>query len=175
MGTLFSLLHFKVFLALENIPAQVKSLDTAQLVVGSSCLIFDTAPSLADGSDMSHFLAVAWAVHPDLISTEVRCMFLELEQPFLERAPPLFLSASEIIHAKQGTLQLRVFIMIVEILDFTIPLDSDDDQSDSNKDSANDGIPGPSPSLSTLLRPWPKVYRLPSVTCGHRSQATVGA
>jgi hypothetical protein len=72
---LFLPLRFKVLLALDNVPAHVWSLYTVQVVVRSSCLIFDMAPSSADGSDMSHYLVVAWAVHPDLIPTEVGHVF----------------------------------------------------------------------------------------------------
>jgi hypothetical protein len=44
---------------LDSIPAHAWLLDMVQAVVGSSCLIFDMAPSSANGSDMSHFLAAA--------------------------------------------------------------------------------------------------------------------
>jgi hypothetical protein len=33
----------------------------------------------------------AWAIHPDLILIEVGCVILELEVPFVEREPPLFI------------------------------------------------------------------------------------
>jgi hypothetical protein len=125
LGALFKPLRFKVLLALDTIPAHVWSLDTAQAMVGSSCLIFDTGPSSTDGSDMSQYLAAALAIHPDLILMEVGCVFPEPEQPFVEREPPLFISASEVIHSKQDTLQLRVFIRVVEIHDFSILVDFD--------------------------------------------------
>jgi hypothetical protein len=50
-------------------------------VVGSSCLVFETAPSSADGSDMSRFLAVVWTIHPDLIPREVGCVIPEAVEP----------------------------------------------------------------------------------------------
>jgi hypothetical protein len=54
-GTLFSPLRFKILLALKNILAHVWSLETTQEVVGSSCLIFNTAASMADGSNLSQY------------------------------------------------------------------------------------------------------------------------
>jgi hypothetical protein len=126
-GALFSPLRFKVLLALDNVPTHVWLLDTMQVVVKSSCLIFDMAPSFADGSDTSHYRMAASAVHPDLIPMEGGCAFPKPGQPFLEREPPLFISASKVIHSKQDTLQLLVFIRVVEIHDLSIPTDSDDD------------------------------------------------
>jgi hypothetical protein len=49
---------------------------------------------------------------------------------------------------------------VIEIHDFTIPDDSDDDISESSDDSGGDGYPVLQPSLSTLLQPWPRIYRL---------------
>jgi hypothetical protein len=159
-GALFSPLRYKVLLALENIPAHVWSLEIAQAVVGSSCLIFVTSPTMANGAALLEFWAVVWATHPDLIPAEVGSVFLEPEKPFVERAPPLFLSASEIIHSKRDTLQLRVLIKVVEVHDFTNPIDSNNDASDSNDDFIEDGLLGPSPSLSTSLRPWLRIFRI---------------
>jgi hypothetical protein len=64
-GALFSPMRFKVLLALENIPAHTWSPEIAQAPVGSSCLIFDTSPAVADGSDLSAYWAAAWTTHPD--------------------------------------------------------------------------------------------------------------
>jgi hypothetical protein len=47
---------------------------------------------------MFEFLAVAWTVHPHLVPVEVGCIVPEPQEPFVERLPPLFLRASEIIH-----------------------------------------------------------------------------
>jgi hypothetical protein len=88
----------------KPLPAHAWSLETAQAIVGSSCLIFDVAPSSSSGDDLLAFWATAWAMHPDLIPTELGCIFPEPEEPFVEREPPLFLSTSEIIHSKRETL-----------------------------------------------------------------------
>jgi hypothetical protein len=53
---------------------------------------------------MSRFLAVAWTIHSDLIPREVECVVPELETPFMEGLPPLYLYASELIHSKRDTL-----------------------------------------------------------------------
>jgi hypothetical protein len=58
-GALFSPLRFKVLLVLENILAHVWSWKTAQAVVGSSCLIFDTTPGMVFGSNLSIYWAAA--------------------------------------------------------------------------------------------------------------------
>jgi hypothetical protein len=110
--------------------------------------------------DMSQFLVAAWARHPDLIPNEVGGIVPEPVKPFMERAPSLFLKDSELIHSKCDTLQFRVLIRVIEAHDYSIPVDSDDDVSESSDDSGSDGIPGPEPSLSTSLHPWPRIYRL---------------
>jgi hypothetical protein len=104
---IFKLLCFKVLLTVENIPAHSWLLKTTQAIIGSSYLIFNVTPSSASGEDLSSFWAVAWATHRDLIPAEVGCIFPEPVELFVERAPPLFLSASELIHSKLDTLQLR--------------------------------------------------------------------
>jgi hypothetical protein len=119
VGALFSPpLCFEVLLSIENIPAHTWSLDTAQTVVGSSYLVFEMVPRSVDGSDMSRFLAVVWAIHPDLILEEVMCVILESLEPFVEHHPPLFLRASEIIHSSCDTLQFRAFVKVLEVHDF---------------------------------------------------------
>jgi hypothetical protein len=100
----FSPLYFKVLLSVTNIPAHAWSLDMAQAIVGSSCLIAEVFPRSLDGVDLSHFMAVASSLHLDLIPTKVGCIIPELKQPFVKRELPLFLSATEIIHSKKDTL-----------------------------------------------------------------------
>jgi hypothetical protein len=46
-------MFFKVVLSIENIPVHVRSIDSVQMVVRSSCLIFNASPTSTDGSDMS--------------------------------------------------------------------------------------------------------------------------
>jgi hypothetical protein len=87
------------------------------------------APCSLDPSDMSSFLTVAQALHPELIPLEVGCAILEPVEPFMECAMPLFLRSSEIIHSKWVTSQFRVFIQIWEIHDFNRPNDFENDSS----------------------------------------------
>jgi hypothetical protein len=47
-----------------------------------------------DGSELSHFLDVAWAILLDLILPEVWCVIPEPGEPFVEAECPLFLQAS---------------------------------------------------------------------------------
>jgi hypothetical protein len=61
--------------------------------------LFEMAPCSTDGLDMSCFLAVVWAIHPDLIRKEVRCVILQSVESFVEHQPSLFLHASVIIHS----------------------------------------------------------------------------
>lgn len=76
------------FLSISNVPAHVWSLDTIQAIIGSSCLVFEASPrSLEGSSDLSSFLVVAWARHPDLIPTEVGCSVPEPVEPFVEAEP----------------------------------------------------------------------------------------
>jgi hypothetical protein len=147
-GPLFSPLQFKVLVAIENLPAHAWSL----------VLIFDVAPVSATSFDLSQFLVTAWARHPDLTPNEVGGIILEPVEPFIEHAPPLFLSSSELVHSKCDTLQFRIFIRVLEVHDYSIPEDSDDDPSESSDDSGGDGIPGPQPSLGSSLFPWWRIF-----------------
>jgi hypothetical protein len=61
-----------------------------------------------NGADLSRFLVVAWAIHPDLILVEVGCVIPEPEEPFVQGELPLFLHAEEAIHYKRNTIQFPV-------------------------------------------------------------------
>jgi hypothetical protein len=50
---LFSLLHFKLMLAIENFPTHAWSSSTTQEVLGSSCLVFDVASDMEAAIDLS--------------------------------------------------------------------------------------------------------------------------
>jgi hypothetical protein len=153
-GALFSPLHFKVMLALENLPAHVWSLEVTQEVVRTSRAIFDQAPSSSAATDMSQYIVAAWALHLDLIPIEVGCIVLEPEEPS-EVGRPL-LRASEIMHSKRDMMQFRVSIKIIKIHDFSSRDDSSDDDSSGSRDSGGGGLPG---SGSSSLRPWPRVFQ----------------
>jgi hypothetical protein len=69
----------------------------------------------------------AWDIHLNLIPMEVGCIVSEPEELFMEGVPPLFLWTYEVIKSKCDTLQLRVFIKVIEIHDFT-PSDFSDNE-----------------------------------------------
>jgi hypothetical protein len=102
-------------------PAHAWSLDVVQTIIRSSNLMFEPALASVSGADMSHFYVMAWVVHPDLISEEDVCVLPEPEEPFVEGAPPLFVWASEIIHAKKDTLQYSVSVLIGVSLRHSLP------------------------------------------------------
>jgi hypothetical protein len=101
---LFSSLQYNVLLTIDNVPAHAWSMEMAQTIVGSSCPNFELAPSTEEGSDLSRILVVTWSLHPDLIPNEVGSVIPEPDEPSVVGQPPLFLHASEIIHAKKDTL-----------------------------------------------------------------------
>ncbi|OEL38323.1 hypothetical protein BAE44_0000658 [Dichanthelium oligosanthes] len=107
-------------------------------------------------ADLSCFLVVAWAVHPDLIPQEVMCVVPEPEVPFVEGESPLFLRASELVHSKRDSLQFIAIVHLLEVHDFSLPSDSND-SSGSSDSSGADGLPR---SGSTHLKPWPRMYNL---------------
>jgi hypothetical protein len=74
-----------------------------------------------DESNLSSFLVVVWAHHPDLILTEVGCSIPEPVVLFIEAKPPLFIRSSEVIHAKSDLLHFCVFIRILDVHDFNLP------------------------------------------------------
>jgi hypothetical protein len=49
----FAPLLFKVLLSITNVPAQAWSVETAQMIMGTSCLIKEVAPSSLQGADLS--------------------------------------------------------------------------------------------------------------------------
>jgi hypothetical protein len=132
LGALFSSLCFNVILAIENIPTHVWSVDAMQTILGTSYIIFAPSPHSMSCADMSHFLVVAWAAQPDLIPSLVGYVVPELELPFVQRAPPLFLRASELIHSKKDILSFCAIITILEFHDYNTPLGSDDDPDSSS-------------------------------------------
>jgi hypothetical protein len=77
---------------------------------------------------------------------------------FVECASPLFISVLEVVHSRCDTLQFRVFIQVLEVHDYTIEEESDDDPSDSSGNSDCDG--NPRPLTGSSLRPWPRIYRV---------------
>jgi hypothetical protein len=85
---LFPPMCFKVLLSITNISTHAWSVESAKAVLGSSCLVFEMTPLSLDGSDMSNYLIFSWALHPELIPSEVGCANPE---PVIERVPPLFL------------------------------------------------------------------------------------
>jgi hypothetical protein len=80
-----------MLLSITNILAHAWSVQSAQAVLGSSCLFFEMAPCSLDGSDMSNYLVVGWALHPEDIPAEVGCAIPKPVEPFVERVPLLFL------------------------------------------------------------------------------------
>jgi hypothetical protein len=99
-----------------------------------------------DSLDLSEFLAAAWTVHLDLVPVDVGCIIPEPQEPFVEQQPPLFLRSSKIIHSKCDTHGFRIFIKIIEIHDFSPPVDSDGDSSDPGSISSGDRLPEPGES-----------------------------
>jgi hypothetical protein len=107
---------------------------------------------------ISHFLAVVWAIHPDLIPREVGCVISEPVEPFVEHQSPLFLCASKIIHYSCDTRQFCAFVKVLEVHDFTLPSYSNSSSSDSSK-SRDDGYPEYHAGRA-LLWSWPCIFRL---------------
>jgi hypothetical protein len=154
---LFSPLHYKVLISIENIPAHTWSICTAQKVLGSSELIFDVVTVSASFVDLSQFLVMTWVKQPDLFPNEVGGIVPELVALFVEREPPRFLSSSELIHSRCDTLQFCDFIRVLEVHDYRISEGSNDYSSDSSGDSSNDSLRVPAPSSGSSLHPWPRI------------------
>jgi hypothetical protein len=80
------------------------SVETTQAIVGSSYIVFEHALRSLDDFDMSRFLLVSRAIHPNLIPREVGCIIPEPVETFAKGERPLFLCASEVIQSKCDTL-----------------------------------------------------------------------
>jgi hypothetical protein len=135
-------------------------LEVVQSIIGLTCLSFELALDSINRVDLSRFFIIVWARHPDLIPNEVGCIVPELEEQ-LAGLPLLFIRAEEIIHSKQDMLQFSMFVHVLEVHDFSIPKDSDDDRPEqsSSSDDGDDGYPGHYASHG-LLWPWPRIFRL---------------
>jgi hypothetical protein len=158
-GSLFRPFRFKVLLSVSNVLAHVWSVQTIQEFVGSSCLVFEVSPRSLDQSDLSSFLVVVWARHPDLIPTEVGCSVPEPVEPFVEAEPPLFLRAEEIIHSSSNLLHFQALIRTIEVHGLNPPESSDDDDGRSpSSDSSEEDYPGYDPGRGSS-QPWPRVSR----------------
>jgi hypothetical protein len=85
--------------------------------------------------------------------------------------PPLFICDQEIIQSKKDTLRFYALIWVLEVIDFSLPEESDDDQQHSSNSSndGDDGYPGYDAGPG-LLRPWPKICRLMGDTDGNGNQ-----
>jgi hypothetical protein len=68
-------------LSITNVYVHIWSVDIVQDILGSSCVVFELAPSSIAGTDLSSFMVVALTMHLDIIPTEVGCVVLELEAP----------------------------------------------------------------------------------------------
>jgi hypothetical protein len=141
-GALFKPFRFKILLSVTNVPAHVRSVETVQEIVGSSCLVSEVSPRSLDQSDLSRFLVVVWARHPYLVPTEVACSVSKPADPFVDAQRPLFLRAHEIIHSKCNLLHFRTFVHIVEVHDFDLPESSNNDGLPPSSDSSDDEYPG---------------------------------
>jgi hypothetical protein len=119
-------------------------------------LIFDVSPVSSSSLDLSQFLVAAWARHSDLIPNEIGGIVPEPVEPFVERAPPLFISTSEVVHSRCDMLQFHIFIRVLEVHDYSIVEGSDDDPSDCSDDFCCNGLLRP-PTGSSLC-PWPHIY-----------------
>jgi hypothetical protein len=94
-------------------------------IIGSVCLSFEPATASVNKEDLSRFFAVVWATHPNLIPNEV-CAVPEPEEQ-LVGVPPLFIQAEELVHSKQDVLHFRAFIHVLELHEFSLPEEDDDD------------------------------------------------
>lgn len=108
---------YKVLLSIKNIPAHDWSVDMAQTIVGSSCLCVQLVPATASNVDISSYNVVAWCGDPDRIPLEVDCSIPEPKEPFIDRAPPLFLREEELIKPRRYTLRFTAIINIIEVQD----------------------------------------------------------
>jgi hypothetical protein len=106
-------------------------------------------------SNLSSFLVVVWAQHPDLIPTEVGCSIPEPVEPFVEAKPSLFIRASEVIHDKCDLLHFCAFIHILVVHDFNPPSSSEEDGGPFSEEEYPGYVLSPS-----ILRPWPRVHGL---------------
>lgn len=164
VGAELDTLVYKVLLAMDNIPPHAWSRDTAQTIVGTSCLILQLCPQTSSKADMSRFMAVAWCINLDSIPVEVECYVPESEEPFVERAPPLFLSAEELIHTHHDTLRFRVAVHVLEVQDFHPRSDSSDEEGfwgcrhDEDSDDSDDDYPG-FDDCGGSSKPWPRVHK----------------
>lgn len=90
---------FRVLIDFKGIPSHARSMETAQIILGSSCTNIDIAnPEAAtDPDDERELFVAAWCAHPNLVPEEKIMAVPEPEEEH-DGGPPLFLQSHEIIH-----------------------------------------------------------------------------
>ncbi|CAL4994760.1 unnamed protein product [Urochloa decumbens] len=141
-------LRFKVLVELKGIPAHARSIDTAQIALGSACSGLVLAPEELAGNNLRYLYVAAWCIHPDLIPQE-KLMFIP-EPPESVGGGNLFLQPHEIIHSKHDGLWYRVEIRVLEVQDW-----ADESSSESSEDEDYPGF-----RQRHRRQPWPRIHRL---------------
>lgn len=134
---------------MKGIPSHVRSLETAQAILGSSSAKVDIADpeALLDPNDERELFVEAWCAHPDIIPDENIMAVPEPEEEH-DGGSPLYLRPHEIIHDEVPMLRYLVRLRLVEFQDWHTPLMSSDewmgagDNSDSGGSNFNRYHPG---------------------------------
>lgn len=130
---------------------------------------------------MTSFQLVECCSDLDCIPVKVDCAIPEPVEPFVERAPPLYLRAEELIESLREVLGLTAVINVLEVQDYHPRSESEDEfmgtrrdfesDSDSSVDYPSfDGGGGP-------LKQWSRIFHFPQTggSTTHAANQAVGS
>lgn len=158
----FASFRFRVLVELKGIPMHARNVDTAQIILGSSCCCLVEAPPAVAGNDSRRFYVAGWCVHPDLVPTS-KMIWIPEPTP-QHHGYGLFLQPHEIIHSKQDGLWYLVHVRLVEVQDWNPDSDDDDTPPDCHGSSDDEDFPGSSQRRHG--RPWPRTTRFNGAASG---------
>lgn len=128
--------RYRVLVGLKGIPSHAHSKETAQIILGSSCINVDIAnpEAVADPEDERELFVAAWCAHPDLVTDE---KIMAVPEPEEEHDGGL--RPHEIIHGEVPSLRYLVRLRLIEYQDWHTPPPSSDDEMFYGGESSDSG------------------------------------
>jgi hypothetical protein len=125
-----------VLVGLKGISSHARSKETAQIILGSSCINVDIAnpEAVVDPEDERELFVEAWCAHPDLVTDE---KIMAVPEPEVEHDGGL--RPHEIIHDEVPALRYLVQLRLIEYQDWHTPPPSSDDEMFYGGESSDGG------------------------------------
>lgn len=120
--------HFRVLVAMKNVPAHARCASVAERILDSSCAGVEVTPPAVVSEEDDRFFVVAWCIHPRLIPDE---KIVVVPEPLVR----VDYGATEL-----PALRYLVRCRVVEFQDWSVPRHTtDEDSANGRDDSSDDG------------------------------------